>query len=227
MLGLTPSILGYELNNGLLITEFIEGTTPTPEKMRNSQFLEKVVAKLRLLHSYDPEDLHIVEKTTFDACRHFYHALKALNISYDESQASFWIKGMESFEKGYYENMRKAVCHGDLYHGNLLESLEGEIYLIDWEYSFFGYVIDDLGKLCSDDLNDEEIQFIVKTYWGKESPDLFLKLKQNVFLHELVHYFWCLIQAHNNPANASHYYTRSQLMKENLNRAALVILPAL
>src|ERR1700722_15532371 len=52
MLGLTPALLGYELDNGILMTEFIEGSTPNFEKMHNQHFLQKVVTSLHKLHEY-------------------------------------------------------------------------------------------------------------------------------------------------------------------------------
>lgn len=218
-LGLTPALLGYELDNGLLMTEFIEGSTPSPERMHDLSFLRQVVANLHTLHAYQIDD-NGVEKTTFDACRHFYHSITALNIPYDEERVSYWMSVINSFEEGYYEGFSKAVCHGDIYHGNLLESLDGKVFLIDWEYAFYGYVIDDLGKLGTDDMTDAELHSIVQCYWGTDSPEMFLKLKQNVFMHELVHYFWCLINAEKNPSNAVQYHKRARLMRENLNRAA-------
>ncbi len=218
MLGLTPALFGYELANGLLMTEFIEGSTPSSEHMHDLEFLHKVVTNIHILHSYDLHGLQEAEKTTFDTCRHFYNSMLALGVAYNEEDVSRWLEVISSFEDGYYDGIKKAVCHGDLYHGNLLESLDGKVYLIDWEYSFFGYVIDDLGKLCSDDLSDAEIECIARTYWGADRPDMVFKLKQNVFMHELVHYFWCLVQAHNNPDNAPQYHKRALLMQQNLNK---------
>lgn len=223
MLGLTPALLGYQLDNGILMTEFIEGITPDTAKMHDLRFLQKVVDNLRTLHAHQPKDSQDVEKTTFAACRHFYRTIETLNVPFDRERAAYWMDVMQSFEEGYYEGIGKAVCHGDIYHGNLLEAFDGKVYLIDWEYAFYGYVIDDLGKLGTDALSDEEIQYISSVYWGKDDPDMYLKLKQNVFMHELVHYFWCLLQADKNPGNAAMYDQRAALMIENLDRAASIV----
>ena len=40
---------------------------------------------------------------------------------------------LESFEEGYYDYIDKAVCHGDIYFGNLMETPSGKVYFIDWE----------------------------------------------------------------------------------------------
>lgn len=219
-LGLTPALLGYELDNGLLMAEFIEGSTPSFERMHDLEFLDLVVANLRTLHGYQMDGMDEAEKTKFYSCRHFYQSLLAMNISFDEESVSYWMQVMRSFEEGYYDGIGKGVCHGDLYYGNLLESLDGRVYLIDWEYSFYGYVIDDLSAVCSDDMPDEVIRYIVKSYWGEDQPEMFLKLKQNIFIHELMHYFWCLMQADKNSANAPLYHKRARMMQKNLNRAA-------
>lgn len=51
-LGIAPKLLGYEINNGLLITEYIEGASPTEREIRQFHTIEKVIHNLHLLHAH-------------------------------------------------------------------------------------------------------------------------------------------------------------------------------
>ncbi|MBS0654754.1 MAG: phosphotransferase [Verrucomicrobia bacterium] len=216
-LGITPQLLGYELSNGLLMLEYIPGTTPTIEEL--PPLIDDVVHNFRALHSCKQN--RAVEYTMFDKCYRWRETYNALDINKnDQELVDYWFSAVRSFEKGYYDGEETGVCHGDIYFGNILVAETGKVYFIDWEYSLYGYIVDDLGKFCSVLPHEQDLHKVVKAYWGSEDPQKLLKLQQNVFLHELAHYFWCYIQIHNNPNLASAYEQNIQRVSSCLNKMA-------
>lgn len=210
-LGISPTIIGYEINNGLLITEFLDGKMSQKERMHDINFRNAIVKNFQLLHNY-PADVNMgVEKNMIDVCRNGYENAK--HLLEDENEVHPWIQYLESFADGYYDDCEKGYCHGDIYFGNLLEDASGKLYFIDWEFSFFGYIIDDLGKFCSD-LTEDEIFQVVKEYWG--NAEMFHKAKQNAFMHSLFHFFWTYLQGQLDPTNKWYAY-RADLMRDYLN----------
>jgi thiamine kinase-like enzyme len=194
-LGLAPKLIAYQIDNGILVTEFIEGSSPSETRVHELDFLEQVVEKLKLLHSASLESAS--EKNVF---RNNDLLLAECSSFVDLEKIKHWQEVRASFEKGYYEDTAFGICHGDLFRGNILENQEGRIYFIDWEYAYYGPIIDDLGKLCSANwLTDSEIEFVANMYW--KSPNM-RKLKQNIFMQQFNFYLWCKIQAQHNAENS-------------------------
>lgn len=208
-LGLAPTLLGFHLKDGLLMSEFIEGEVPSVKRIREEEFVESLVAELKKLHDHSGEGLRPAEKTVFTVNDALFETWMALDVdSADEKRVREWRKKRESFEARYYDGIPKAICHGDLYRENLIETYDRKkIYIVDWEYSFYGYVVDDLGKIAAANwFNDQEINLLAQAYWGKRAPELVERLRQNIFMQHMNFCIWCLIQAQRNPELAQSYH---------------------
>ena len=65
------------------------------------------------------------------------------------------------------------VSHHDIYYPNLLPTSDGEFYLIDWEYSGINDPANDIcGLITRYDYDDETIEYILKSYYGRELTPL-------------------------------------------------------
>lgn len=90
---------------------------------------------------------------------------------------------------------------------------------MDWEYSFYGYVIDDIGKYCSSNwFDDSDIELVSKIYWGVANDQLIRKLHQNIFMQQFNFFLWCHIQASNNSKESALFYEMANRVGEHLNK---------
>lgn len=65
------------------------------------------------------------------------------------------------------------VSHHDIYYPNLLTTSDGEFYLIDWEYSSLNDPANDIcGLFTRYDFDDEEIEFLLESYYGRKLTPL-------------------------------------------------------
>ncbi|MFI3165680.1 MAG: phosphotransferase [Bacillota bacterium] len=68
-------------------------------------------------------------------------------------------------EDAQKRNVKKVFCHNDTYEPNYLATENGELYLIDWEYSGINYPANDLACiLCRNHFSDEEIYEYFEEY---------------------------------------------------------------
>ena len=69
--------------------------------------------------------------------------------------------------------IKLVVSHHDIYYPNLLPTSDGEFYLIDWEYSSLNDPANDIcGLFTRYDFDDETIEFILKSYYGRDLTPL-------------------------------------------------------
>jgi thiamine kinase-like enzyme len=222
-LGIAPFLIAYHLDHGILITEFIEGSSPSEEEIHDFTLLANIVSQIKSLHEYSYSDSPLPKKTVFQINDRL---LVVRPKSVDESDIDKWLMIRKSFEERYYEGISVGLCHGDLFRGNLLNTNNGRLYLIDWEYSFFGHVIDDLGKLCSANwLSDEEMLHVVSEYWGTEDLLKVRKLEQNIFMQQFNFYLWCHIQAVHNADDSSAFLLLAERVKVHLFKLSCDLSP--
>ena len=70
-------------------------------------------------------------------------------------------------------DIKPVVSHHDIYYPNLLPTSDGEFYLIDWEYSSVNDPANDIcGLITRYDFTEEEIEFILKEYYGRDLTPL-------------------------------------------------------
>ncbi len=207
-LGIAPELLAYETNNGLLLSSFIEGAALSENEIHDLATIEKVIDNFHLLHRYSAEEQSLEISTIFSRNDHLIAQVKHFE-SYGEIKAyiDLWLLVRGEFQNQHYQSIPLGVCHGDLFRGNIMQDRFGKIYFIDWEYSFYGYVLDDLGKFCASNwLKKEEIEFVSAKYWNVYDTILLTKLYQNIFMQQFNFFLWCHIQADKNSQNSHVYY---------------------
>lgn len=64
---------------------------------------------------------------------------------------------------------KNRLCHNDTYAPNYLVTLDGEMYLIDWEYAGINDPANDIGCiLCRENYSDARINHYLEVYFGRE-----------------------------------------------------------
>lgn len=219
-LGIAPKLLGYEVKNGLLITEYIEGASPSEKEIRQPYAIEKVIHNLHLIHAHQLSVPTTSPCTVFSRNNELLKTLDTAGLRDSlQEQLDNWLCVKNSIESDYYLAIPLGICHGDLFRGNILQDRNAKLFFIDWEYSYYGYVIDDIGKFCSSNwLDNNEIEFVSKMYWGVANDLLLRKLHQNIFMQQFNFFLWCQVQASNNSTESASYYELASRVGEHLNK---------
>lgn len=222
-LGIAPQIMAFNADEQILISKYIENFNSL-ERTHETEMINKIIDVITLLHSYPTDNLSYPVSSIFARNDRILQSAEKLDLlsQAQKELVDSWMETRKSFENDYYHNMTPSICHGDLYYKNILENEHGKIYLVDWEYSFYGYPIDDLGKLCSgNDFNDDEIAFVARQYYKSDDPSYYIKLKQNIFMRQFSMYIWCQIQASCHPERQSYYEELAKTVEVQLQHLQL------
>lgn len=137
----------------LILYEYINGESCNPEL--DAESLGAFIGKLHeVMRSYQGK---------LPKCdRHFYIE------RYIQIMAKKQYKNIESFSKlGDFlwekvKDLPRGFCHGDLYRGNILKTVEGRFYLLDFDTFCEGFLLYDPALLCNMtdyfDLKDDEFE---------------------------------------------------------------------
>lgn len=128
-------------NQLFVLYEYIDGVEPNLDD--NSVAIGELVAKLHHLMCNYPNKLIAHDKEFFidryvDILKKKEYSNKKLN-EYIEIGNQIW-KNVKDLPYGF--------CHGDLHRGNLLQTENGDIYLLDFDTACFAPQIFDIAVMC-------------------------------------------------------------------------------
>lgn len=167
--GLSPSI--RHAQDGVLVTDYINATTLTPELVRSPGMLEKIVPLVQRCHSDVGKYLKgpTIGFWVFQVVRDYAWSLRAANSSH--------IKSLDGLLKVADELEQSAspfdivFGHNDLLAANLLDDGE-RLWLIDWEYAGFNTPLFDLGGIASNnELTAEQEVQMLELYFDQKIND--------------------------------------------------------
>lgn len=148
-LGLSPEVLYYDIDTGILIWKFISGVEPSQaENKSNPHSLRDLGASLSSLHS-----LPIPENTVdiFSNSMILYRSLLD-----NSSEKILFDKALALFNKLEQDGAKRVLSHNDLHQKNILWNKK--YYFIDWEYSGLNHPCFDIASLVrSFKLNQSQI----------------------------------------------------------------------
>lgn len=164
-LGLAPQLIYANLDDHVLITDFIDGSTLTPDRAREPAMIRGVAQLLRTLHrapvspDYDAWVSHPFRglwNTAALARRH-------LPAAVDEMEPALAL--MRCFERAR-GTWSPALTHIDLLCANLMTTSQ-RLWLIDWEYAGLGDPLYDLGDFAGkNELPHEAVEQLLTDYSG-------------------------------------------------------------
>ena len=162
--GIAPAVLHAE--EGILVLEFIEGRTFSPEDVRAE--LARVVPLVRACHEEVPKFLRGPAPIfwVFHVVRDYAHTLHDGGSPY-ASTLSDLLHLAERLERLTGE-VRIVFGHNDLLAANLLDDGE-RLWLIDWEYAGFNTPLFDIGGLASN--NEIDPETVAELYFGEKLDD--------------------------------------------------------
>ncbi len=192
-LGIAPEVVYYIEPEGYLLTRFIKGKPLPPEVITRSDYIVRVVRKVRLFHERAPK-----LEAEFNAFR----VIEMLTKVGHDGKAAFpfdfdWIlQQVQRVEQALLkEPYQPTPCHNDLLNLNWLEEEVpggiGEIRLLDWEYAGMGDVFFDLANFSHNHaLNDQQMRLLLEAYFGEVRPEHWARLKLMWPISELREALW-------------------------------------
>ena len=167
--GLSPNVVHAE--PGILVLDFIEGRTFTPDDVRSPANLERLVGMVRRCHRDIPQYLRgpVAMFWVFHVVRDYAHTLSEGNSRYAHMLPELLARAARlEMAVGPIEVI---FGHNDLLAANFIDDGR-RLWLVDWEYAGFNSPLFDLGGLASNsELSTEQAEQALSLYFDKPVDD--------------------------------------------------------
>ena len=185
-LNLDVKIYLFDIESGIKVNEYIDSATTLDSTSIKTKF-EKIAPILQTIHASGKELRG--EFAPFEEIKK-YESLIEGNIPYANYEAVK--KEVFSLEKRLADlGVDRKSCHIDLVPENFIESPQGRMYLIDWEYSSMNDPMWDLAALFleSEFTNQEEEDFLTY-YESDKTPVSREKIRIYKILQDTIWSLW-------------------------------------
>ena len=176
----------FDIESGIKVNEYIESATTLDSTSIKTKF-EKIAPILQTIHASGKELRG--EFAPFEEIKK-YEVLIEGSIPYENYEAVR--KDVFSLEKRLADlGVDRKSCHIDLVPENFIESPQGRMYLIDWEYSSMNDPMWDLAALFleSEFTNQEEEDFLTY-YESDKTPVSREKIRIYKILQDTIWSLW-------------------------------------
>ena len=170
--GLSPRVVHAE--PGILVLDFIEGRTFTPEDIRNPANLERLVDIVRRCHRDIPQHLRgpAAMFWVFHVVRDYAHTLREADSLHVPLLPDLLARAARL--EAAVGLIEVVFGHNDLLAANFIDD-GNRLWLVDWEYAGFNSPLFDLGGLSSNsEFSPEQAEQALSLYYGKPVDDQLL-----------------------------------------------------
>ncbi|MCZ0953589.1 MAG: choline kinase family protein [Rhodospirillaceae bacterium] len=199
---LTPEVVAFDAETGVLVTRYLQGAAPLNAKqVQEHTCIDRIAATMRRLHSLPaPAVLRDFRPTKLayayiDAASELPGAQHALVGERRRWSAEF-IRLAEEYEAAFKPAV---LCHNDLVAANFLD--DGRLWLVDFEYAVRADPIVDLAGLSGlNGFGPDNTRRLLNAYYGPESVSVSITQFDRVIrLVRLMAFFWVLAHGGNRP----------------------------
>jgi len=167
--GLSPGVVHAE--PGILVLDFIEGRTFTPEDVRNPANLERLVDMMRRCHRDIPQHLRgpAAMFWVFHVVRDYAHTLHEAGSLHAALLPDLLARAARL--EAAVGPIEVVFGHNDLLAANFMDDGH-RLWLVDWEYAGFNSPLFDLGGLASNsELSPDQAEQALSLYFVKPVDD--------------------------------------------------------
>jgi thiamine kinase-like enzyme len=167
--GLSPRVVHAE--PGILVLDFIEGRTFSPEDVRNPANLERLVDMVRRCHRDIPQHLRgpAAMFWVFHVVRDYAHTLREGNSRNAPLLPDLLARAARL--EAAVGPIEVVFGHNDLLAANFIDDGH-RLWLVDWEYAGFNSPLFDLGGLASNsELSPEQEEQVLSLYFDTSVDD--------------------------------------------------------
>jgi thiamine kinase-like enzyme len=187
--GVGPEVVTFVEPEGWLVTRFIEGETPSLERMREPDMLVRVAEAFRAVHDGAAiagrfDSFHIVE-TYRDT------ALARGGTIPAQFDWAHEIAGRIELKRG---DAPLRPCHNDLLNANFLDD-GARLRIVDWEYAGMGDVFFDLANFSiNHELDATASATLLEAYFGEARSEDAGALELMRFMSDFREAMWGVVQ---------------------------------
>jgi thiamine kinase-like enzyme len=188
-LGIGPEVVGFVEPEGWLVTRFVEGAIPPPERMREPDMLARVAAALRAFHG-GPEI-----PGAFDSFRVVEVYRRTAGERGGRVPDDFgWAHELAGRIEAKRASDAPVPCHNDLLNANFLDDGE-RLCIVDWEYAGMGDRFFDLANFSiNHELDAEQSETFLAAYFGEVGPEDLEPLELMRFMSDFREAMWGVVQ---------------------------------
>ncbi len=144
-LGIAPAVVHQR--QGVLVSDYVDARTMTAEAVRAAEFVPRLAAVLRTLHSgWDQLTGEMLYFSPFQAVRTYAKTARSLGARMPED-----MDALLDDARGFARRIAPftpVLCHNDLLAGNILDDGRA-VWLVDWEYAGIGHPLFDLANVSA------------------------------------------------------------------------------
>jgi len=188
--GVGPEVVAFVEPEGWLVTRFIEGRIPEPERMREPELLRRVAGALRAFHAAPPipggfDSFRVVEA---------YRETAAERGSRAPGEYA-WAKEIADRIERLRGVFPERPCHNDLLNANFIDNGR-TIRIVDWEYAGMGDVFFDLANFAVNHEFDPDTRHsLLEAYFGEVRSADVQRLELMRFMSDFREAMWGVLQA--------------------------------
>ena len=187
--GIGPDVVGFVEPEGWLVTRFVPGEIPPPDRMREPELLARVAAALRAFHEGP------AIPGTFDSFRVVeMYGRTALEQGGSVPEAFDWAHGIARRIEAKRSAAAPVPCHNDLLNANFLDDGE-RLCIVDWEYAGMGDRFFDLANFSiNHELGEAESAALLDAYFGEVRDADMQSLELMRFMSDFREAMWGVVQ---------------------------------
>ena len=218
-IGVNPEIRYFNAKTGIKLADFVENAeTLNSATIKRHENLKKIANIYHKVH-----DAHIRLKNEFNLFQEidkYDLLLKNSSGKMYEGWDTSKPQVMALEDKLNTMCVEMCPCHNDAVPENFIKAEDGNIYLIDWEYSGMNDPMADFAALfLESSFSDEEKEYFLKEYYGEGVPD---KIAEHICCYQILWDTlwaeWTVIKETAGDDFGSYGIDRYNRAKENYNR---------
>jgi thiamine kinase-like enzyme len=188
--GISPKILIYDLEQSILITEFIEAKEEL--NLKDSNAKKRWVDLLKRLHNLEVQ--FPLKFSPIDTIHHYLDRALERGVEMPSALIEEVLPKIDGFDREKLF-LRSVPCHLDAGSGNILDD-EKKLYLVDWECAAMCDPFFDLASMSAwEDFPDEEMFEVLALYLKRAPSEEDLKrIYQMRILADLRFGSYCYLQ---------------------------------
>ncbi len=189
-LGIAPEVVYFIRPEGYLVTRFINGRPLPPEEITRPENIRRVAEVVRRIHSMPDIPGRF---SVFRAIEAYSEAARRFGVDFPNDYDRLMERVQEAEAALQQHPAAPCPCHNDLLNANFL--VDGQLYILDWEYAGMGDGFFDLANFSDHhNLSDEQDRWLLECYFGQVPPAAWAHLKIMKIMSDLREATWGLVQ---------------------------------
>ena len=187
--GIGPEVVDFVEPEGWLVTGFVDGKIPPPERLREPAELQRVAAALRAFHQGPPIPGRFQALEVVEAYRDT--ALERGGTLPDAFTRAHELARQIAARRA---DQQPRPCHNDLLNANFIDDGE-RLVIVDWEYAGMGDPFFDLANFSiNHELDVDGRAQLLAGYAGDASPAALATLDLMRFMSDFREAMWGVVQ---------------------------------